>query len=250
MKKNVNNNFLEEEIEYVDDDSTDEFVEELVEEVEEEADEVDQASSVINEAMKRIEQANLYKALLNHQLFAPGSARPEIIVAVRREFKQFILSRLEVLLGIKPEAVQSPSKATRSDFSDEELSAMKGIARRLIEKDKASASPSVVPVNVPQPKVQALEASIRDYEAEEQAPVKRVVRRVVKKARQPESAPKTASRRKKSANLSSTGEDLSQAVAVERPPLGMPSIETMNLMALQQASSNQRNMKKFAKDID
>ena len=93
-------------------------------------------------AIARIEQAKLYEALLNHQLFAPGSARPEIIKAVRKEFKEFIQFRLEVLLGIKADGKpghtgHAQSIQVKSPFSDEETVALKDIARKLVEKNQA-----------------------------------------------------------------------------------------------------------------
>ena len=101
------------------------------------------------EAVKRIEQANLYLALLNHPLFSANSARPEIITVVEAEIKEFILSRLETLLGTRPTA--SSVIPTASPFSSEQTEALKAIADRLTKKEtKPSApSPQIRPVEAP-----------------------------------------------------------------------------------------------------
>ena len=152
--QDVNSNFLDTDIE--------EIVEEIEEEVIEETEEAEATTSIINEAIARIEQAKLYEALLNHQLFAPGSARPEIIKAVRKEFKEFIQFRLEVLLGIKADGKpghtgHAQSIQVKSPFSDEETVALKDIARKLVEKNRlVSSVPSISAVQVPQPQIQEL----------------------------------------------------------------------------------------------
>ena len=101
------------------------------------------------EAVKRIEQANLYLALLNHPLFGANSARPEIISTVEAEIKEFILSRLEILLGTR-QPVSSVIPAS-SPFTTEQTEALKAIADRLTKKEpKPSApSPQIRPVDAP-----------------------------------------------------------------------------------------------------
>lgn len=249
---NLNNNFLEDgvEYEYVDEgDNVDGIIEEIVEEVEEETDSATQTSSVINEAMKRIEQAKLYEAMLNHQLFGPGSARPEIIKSVKKEIKDFILYRLEVLLGIRQEGNLSTSgtASTPSPFDKEEVIALKDIAKKLITKNNAIASvPKINSITTSQPAIATLEVQHVPIvnEAIQNKVVRRVVRKVVKgpvpngRIAVPV---KSTNGRRKSENVSVlTGQDLSQAVSTARPPVKMPSQAQMDMLNAQQAESNAR----------
>jgi hypothetical protein len=101
-----------------------------------------QETIVLSEAVKRIEQAKLYETFLKHKLFAEGSARPEIIQIVENELKQFILSRLEILLGIKPEKSTS-NQQVQSIFTDEEINVLKQLAGRVLQK---TTQPTINPV--------------------------------------------------------------------------------------------------------
>jgi hypothetical protein len=252
----VNSNFLDTDIE--------EIVEEIEEEVIEETEEAEATTSIINEAIARIEQAKLYEALLNHQLFAPGSARPEIIKAVRKEFKEFIQFRLEVLLGIKadgkPGHIGSMQPIqVKSPFSDEETVALKDIARKLVEKNRlVSSVPSISAVQVPQPQIQELPTTHQHVQVAPPvaapAPTtttrKTVTRRVVKRngqvistedvpaqAAAPAAPAKPNAPRKKSNNVNAfTGQDLSQAVSTIRPPQPMPSQAQMDMLNARQVA--------------
>jgi len=261
MNKSVNENFLEEEVEYeeVPEDQitdADEVLEEIEGEIEEETRQVEEAIAAMSEVEKRIEQANLYKAVLNAQLFAPNSARPEIIRAVDREFKDFVRTRLEVLLGIRPEG-QRPGQKTAGQFSDEEVQAIKALVGRLIAKGQAQApanpqinqvqapTPRVTQVQtrqVPVPAVQQVQAAPQQIETQQVAPrmVKRVVSRKVNgQAVQSKPVASSRSRRPKSNNVATvTGEDLSQAVNPAMPPRKMPSQAQMDMMNANTAARN------------
>jgi hypothetical protein len=103
---------------------------------------------VISEALKRIEQASLYQTLINHSLFSPNSARPEIMHQVEQEIKSFAVERLEILLGMKEESQKF--KAPQYDqFTLEEANALKSIAARLLQKTEAPVerTPSVNPIS-------------------------------------------------------------------------------------------------------
>jgi hypothetical protein len=257
MNNRINNNFLEEEIEYeeVPEDEvspTDEILEEIDEDYAGQLKQNQQTNSVLAEAIKRIEQAKLYEALLNHDLFAPGSARPEIIKAVRKEFKDFILLRLEVLLGIKQSSEQGTPEPTTSQFDQTEVSALKGIAQKLIARDsQASNNPSVNTVAVPQPKVNKLQTKtapvINPVEVQEPeltqntVVAKKMVKRVVRRTNPDQSQVSQPKRRQRSQNVSvHTGQDLSQATNPARPPVAMPSQSQMDMMNAKQADSNAR----------
>jgi hypothetical protein len=250
----VNHNFL---------DNADEVIEEIEEIEEEEQQEADRTAEVLNEAMARIEQANLYKALLGHNLFAPGSARPEIIKAVKKEFKDFIQFRLEVLLGIRPDGKigshmgVSGRGMVSSPFDEMEVTALKQIASKLINRGAPIPAPAA-PIQPPTPQIQALPPVQAQPEYHEPAPVttrRTVTRRVVKRngqivdsqiVGQPTAAVPTATAskappRQKSNNLNPiTGEDLGQAASPVRPPVPMPSQSVMNMLNAQQADKNAR----------
>lgn len=69
-----------------------------------EEDEVEKdSSSVINNARIRLEQGRLYEMLIKHNLFEGVDAMPQAIDKVQSEIKQFIVERLEILLGMRAE---------------------------------------------------------------------------------------------------------------------------------------------------
>jgi hypothetical protein len=106
-----------------------------------------QTASVLSEAIKRIEQAKLYETLLKHSLFGEGSARPEIIEAVQSEIRIFALNRLELLLGMKAPQEQRQVQV-KSPFSEEEVTALRALASRVISRDAPmrEANPQIVQV--------------------------------------------------------------------------------------------------------
>jgi hypothetical protein len=258
MNKTPNNNFLEEEIEYEEVPESEISPEdEVLEEIEEEIEVADRVAretmKALTEAESRIEQANLYKAVLNTSLFAKGSARPEIIKRVEKEFKAFVMYRLEVLLGIKAEGgvsgtSQQSAVAVNMPFSQSEVAALKDIARKLVAKQapppavQQAAVPVVTPVAAQEqvPVGQVGEEQEEAYE-EPQRPV-RMVKRVVKRTvNGQQQAPAKKPRRPRSNNVSEvTGQDLSQARSEARPPVPMPSASMMNAMNADLAEKNAR----------
>lgn len=217
-----NGNFLSEELDI--DDVVDEAVDDALGET--------QTDHVLTEVMKRIEQAKLYEALLKHDLFGPGSARPEIIRAVKKEFKDFIHSRLEILLGIRTEQV-SPQSAP-SPFSEEEVMALKAIAARLTSTKKANPTPtgpvintvmgsSATRIEVPQVKVDDNGAT--DALRYTAGPQKK--------------KPGSKKRTENSSEL--TGQDYSQAVNPRQPPKKMPSQAEIDQINARTATINSGN---------
>lgn len=253
MNKTPNNNFLEdEEIEYeeVPEDQitdADEILEELEGEIEAESKASAQTLKALSEAEKRIEQANLYKAILNSSLFAKGSARPEIIKVVDKEFKEFVMFRLEVLLGIKSEG-QRPGQATavKSPFTDVEVAALKDIARKLAAKQAPTAPVhnQVAPTPVINQVAGGQDTSIQQIHGEEQSePVvtaQKMVKRVVRRTQGGQPVTKKSSRAKTDNVSAFTGQDLSQARSTVKPPLPMPSNAHMNALNAEQAAKNAR----------
>ena len=254
MNKNVNQNFLEdeEEIEYEEvpeDEITDadEILDEVEEEIQTSRSASQQISKAFSEAEKRIEQANLYKAILNSNLFGKGSARPEIIKIVDKELKEFVMYRLEVLLGIKSEGgVRGAAPAQmQSPFSKNEIAALKDLASKLINRQGPQAAPqAATPVITPITGNQEQSIEPVTGEQDEEPPQRqvRMVKRVVSRTQngQPKPVGKKP-RRPKSNNISEvTGEDLSQASNPARPPVPMPSASMMNAMNAEIAEKNAR----------
>lgn len=132
------------EYQSTDDSDSVDFVDEILHE---ESDQYDQGytedNPIVNEALRRIEQAKLYESLIRHDFFAPGSARPDIQEKVTSEIRSFILERLSQLVGILPENKQ-PVQAPREElpWDAAQIEALTSLASRLVEKTAAaSASP-------------------------------------------------------------------------------------------------------------
>ena len=104
-------------------------------------------TAVEHEALLRIEQANLYQILLNHELISPGSARPEIQEKVQKELKAFVLSQLESLLGMSSggQYANLRQPVAQPQFTDEEKEALKALAARMLVK-----KPEVAPAQAQQ----------------------------------------------------------------------------------------------------
>jgi hypothetical protein len=259
----VNKNFLEDDTQYQDSD-TEEVIEEIVEEVEEESEEAAATSKVMNEAMNRIEQAKLYEALLNHQLFAPGSAKNDIVKIVRKEVKDFVQFRMEVLLGMRADGkvgshMQGGQRGSGpSQFTDQQVSALRGIADKLISR---GAQPTINTVSVMQPQVQELSMprepqvqEVEEAQPQQTRTVRTVTRRVVRRngeivsessspapAQQRQGpAPKNKPREKTNNLDPKTGQDYGQAALPSKPPVAMPSQAQMDMMNANLADKNLR----------
>lgn len=89
-------------------------------------------NSTLIEAVKRIEEANLWKTLMMSDVFQVGSARPEILNSVNAQIKEFAKMKLEECVGIKQPSSQEP---VQNVFSEEEISALKLLAFKLIQKE-------------------------------------------------------------------------------------------------------------------
>jgi len=95
--------------------------------------EAKQEESVMEHARIRLEQGKLYEMLIKHDLFDGVDAMPEAVEKVEREIKEFIVERLEILLGMRAEK-EKQSVSYQSQFDDNEVDALRNIAQRLIEK--------------------------------------------------------------------------------------------------------------------
>ena len=108
-------------------EATDEEIEELVEESAYELDQ-EQANTIFN-ARIRLEQAKLYEMLINHDLFEGVDASPQAIKRVQNELKYYIVSRLEILLGIR-QPVQPKQEQSRLPLNPVEIDFLKALSAK------------------------------------------------------------------------------------------------------------------------
>ena len=85
------NLYERQDVDYIEDDSV---IEDLLQEEE---------ISVVDNARIRLEQGRLYEMLIKHNLFEGVDAMPQAVAKVQTEIKEFIIERLEILLGMKSE---------------------------------------------------------------------------------------------------------------------------------------------------
>jgi hypothetical protein len=182
--------------------------------------------AVVSEAMLRIQQAKLYEILLSHSFFAPGSAEPEIQARVEAEIKEFVLERLEVLLGMRAPRSQQVAPA-QLPFDEEQLAALAALANRALKRD-----------SVPQPITPTLNT------VTVQQPVPQVAQQVQRPV-VPQSPGQGQARRRRTANIGEkSGKDFSQAVGKRQKPLPMPSQAIMDQMNANEAAQNMNGMSK------
>jgi len=110
---------------------------------------------VMSNARLRLEQGRLYEMLMDHNLFDGVSADSRAVKNVEREFKTFIKERLEILLGIKTEQKKT---ALQEVFTETEISLLKGLVGRVINKESYAPqpSPAIKKEVAPAPKLKSL----------------------------------------------------------------------------------------------
>lgn len=82
------------------DESEFDSVEEVLESVQNSGKSVQTADGTLDEAVARIEEANLWKTLYSTEVFPTGSAREEIRTRLNDKLKQIALEEIQVLLGM------------------------------------------------------------------------------------------------------------------------------------------------------
>lgn len=220
-----------------------------------------QAEAVMGEAVRRIEQANLYQTVLKHDLFAPGSARQEILDQVQSEIRDFILGRLEILLGMKSDEKKSQlpvSVKAELPFDDEQVEVLQALANRALKRNQpAVTQPTInlVTQAAPQPTPQPIMKPIQPQIV--QPPVTQARRPVGRPPQVTQPARPVASgtkpRRRRSNNVSQvkddngnviSDKDYSQAVPQGNAPkpMRMPSQNEQNGLAAAQAARNSSNL--------
>jgi hypothetical protein len=85
--------------------------------------------TVIHNARVRLAQARLYEMLIDHDIFADIQEDPQAIKNVRKELKEYIVERLEILLGLRQERViQSQVSEIELPFNGLEIEFLKELS--------------------------------------------------------------------------------------------------------------------------
>ena len=123
-------------------DYDDEFYEDFIEEYDEE-----EEINTVNEAHVRLEQGRLYNMLINHNLFEGVDADPVAISNVQKQLKEFILEKLEEMLGMraKKEKSEVQQVVVQSDFNELEIQVLKRVASKM-SKGMTENAPDPAPV--------------------------------------------------------------------------------------------------------
>lgn len=141
----------EEEPEEAYEDALDDLQDALEEDEEQELSD----EEVMSDARLRLEQGRLYEMLMDHNLFDGVSADSRAVKNVEREFKTFIKERLEILLGIKTEQKKT---ALQEVFTETEISLLKGLVGRVINRESyvAQPAPQIKKEVAPAPRLKSL----------------------------------------------------------------------------------------------
>jgi hypothetical protein len=120
----------EEDYEYFSEEESDSYD---LDESEEMQDLLDiQEVSVVDNARIRLEQGRLYEMLIKHNLFDGVDAMPQAVAKVQSEIKEFIIERLEILLGMRSEKQKEVHQIIKeSQFNELEVQALKMIASKV-----------------------------------------------------------------------------------------------------------------------
>lgn len=182
-------------------------------------------SSVVNDAMIRLEQARLYDMLIKHDMFKGVKAHPAALENVKTELKSYIVSRLEVLLGIRKEKVdrEIPKQVqVELPFNDIEIEFLKALSYKGTKGASAQAdtrkvvATEVLPTMVASQKqqelhgLQPLSYDEEEYEEEEEYVEPPKPKKVVKK--------KQVAKRPKPTPTPSRGQPVSQAPVKKHKP--------------------------------
>jgi hypothetical protein len=168
---------------YEDEEYDEEFYEDFIEEYTE-----DDELSIVDEAHVRLDQGRLYKMLIGHNLFEGVDADPTAIANVQKELKDFILERLEILLGMRAEKEKSEAThvTVQSDFNELEVQALKMIASKVTRgrsevEQETEPQPSELNTVKAKPKKQGLNA-LGSPQKKKAAPVKKTKPKVKPKS--------------------------------------------------------------------
>lgn len=113
----------------------------IIEELEEsEHDEEDDDTGFEEEVENRLAIANCFRSLLENDLF---SSSDKITRFVERKVRRFVRTELEILLGMRQ---REEPKSHVSQFTDEEVAALKTLAAKVLSRSNGGGAPVVQPV--------------------------------------------------------------------------------------------------------
>lgn len=104
-------------------------------------------TDIMQLAMVQLEQAKLYDMFLKHNLFEGVKANPVALKKVEKELKEFILERMQILLGMKEDKknLQPPQGfKVEMPFNDVEIEFIKALAFKGTKGESANSSTRTV----------------------------------------------------------------------------------------------------------
>lgn len=221
-----------------------------------EEDEVEQdlssSFSVIDNARIRLEQGRLYEMLIKHNLFEGVDAMPQAIEKVQSEIKEFIVERLEILLGMRAEKEKEVHKiVTEAQFNDLEVKALKMIASKVTKgvsestpeptsKNELNAVKNVAPTKPALNSIKSKQAINVQKKSFNEQPTKPVNKPQTKLQPKPQPRPQPKPQVQKQPDLEP--QDMSPEAVAKRD---MKYIESLKKMTLEEA--NKVVSEKYAK---
>lgn len=207
------------------------------------------SSTIRSEAVKRIQKAKLYETMLSNNLFAAGSAEPEILEEVETELKAIIEEKLEELLGMRTETRGRGQVAAALPFDEDQIEALALIANRALKRTPALGSTPTPVINQvqaePQPTLQQPQVHQPTVIQVGQPQARRQQQA---QPRQRPAAPQQ-SRRRPTANVGvKSGRDLSQATPRRGKQKPMPPQHVIDNMNAIQAAKNAKAPKVIPSD--
>lgn len=117
---------------------------EETEEVEETEELEDDFTDVLSDASLRLEQGNLYKMIMNHNLFEGMEADPKALQNVQREIRKFAKEQMEIMLGMRRETATVERLEIDFPFNAVEVRVLKMVAHAA-SKGESENSDNFVP---------------------------------------------------------------------------------------------------------
>lgn len=164
-------------------------------------------SEVVSDATIRLEQARLYDMLIKHDLFEGVEVHPQALANVKKEIKEYIVSRLEVLLGMRSDVKEEQEEkhiVVESDFNELEIEALKSIAYKLTKGESAG---------LPRKKVVANEVDVETPSREGLNPISQKPKREGLKTLKPQKVAKVEVKEKPKKKATPTAKKPAKKVA-------------------------------------
>lgn len=147
----------------------------------------DYTNEVMDQAMQKIEEANLFKLLINSSVFGADSARPEILASVNKKVRQFAIRELQRLLGLKSEEDEVKAAApVAAQFSETEAHVLRMLIEKVMRKEggaqvptstTSEVKPELKPIQAnPTPKMNTVATPASTSKAQPAAPTKKAVK--------------------------------------------------------------------------